>query len=298
MSPARTDAPPLETALRRHVHALAAEIGERNVLRPEALAAAEAYIARAWRAQGHAVGMQRYAAQGVDCANVELALEGASRPGEIIVVGAHYDSVEGSPGADDNASAVAVLLELGRMLAGRALARTVKLVAFVNEEPPFFYWGEMGSGVYARAARRRGDDIRLMCSLEMLGCYSDAPGSQGYPPLLRHFYPDRGNFIAFVSNLRSRRALGAAVRAFRAGTGFPCESAALPAWVPGVAWSDQLSFWRAGYRAIMITDTAFYRYPYYHTALDTPERLDYRRMAALAEGLCGMVCELACGDRI
>lgn len=256
------------------------------------------YIARALRRQGHVVGAQRYTANGLDCANLEVELRGASTPQEIIVLGAHYDSVDGSPGADDNASAVAVLIELARVLAERPLARTVRLVAFVNEEPPFFFWGNMGSGVYAKAARRRGDDIRLMASLEMLGCFSDKRGSQGYPPLLKHFYPDRGDFIAFVSNLRSRRALKAAVSAFRASTDFPCESAALPAWIPGISWSDQLSFWRAGYRAIMITDTAFHRYPYYHTAFDTPEKLDYERMAKVARGLSGAFARLADGERL
>jgi len=297
MSATGPAAPPdLAEALSGHVHALAGEIGERNVFRPAALAAAEDYIARELRRQGHVVGAQRYTAKGVDCANLEVELRGASSPDEIIVVGAHYDSVDGSPGADDNASAVAVLIELARKLADRPLARTVRLVAFVNEEPPFFYWGNMGSGVYAKAARARGDDIRLMASLEMLGCFSDETGSQGYPPLLKHFYPERGNFIAFVSNLRSRRALKAAVAAFRASSDFPCESAALPAWVPGIAWSDQLSFWRAGYRAIMITDTAFYRYPYYHTAFDTPEKLDYERMAWVAQGLSGAFARLAEGE--
>jgi len=298
MNGSHAAAAPLADALRRHVHALAGAIGERNVFRPEALAAAEDYIAGAWRDQGRAVGLQRYTTRGVDCANVEVALRGTARPNEIIVVGAHYDSVDGSPGADDNASAVAVLLELARMLGTRTLARTVKLVAFVNEEPPFFFWGEMGSGVYAKAARARSDDIRLMCSLEMLGCFSDAPGSQSYPPLLGRFYPDRGNFVAFVSNLRSRRALKAAVAAFRASSDFPCESAALPAWIPGVAWSDQLSFWRAGYPAIMVTDTAFHRYAYYHTAFDTPEKLDYARMAQVAEGLAGALARLADGERL
>jgi Zn-dependent M28 family amino/carboxypeptidase len=298
MSATGPAAPPdLAEALSHHVHALAGEIGERNVFRPEALAAAEDYITRELRRQGHVVGAQRYTANGIDCANLEVELRGASRPDEIIVVGAHYDSVDGSPGADDNASAVAVLIELARMLADRSLARTVKLVAFVNEEPPFFFWGNMGSGVYAKAARARGDDIRLMASLEMLGCFSEKRGSQGYPPFLKHFYPDRGNFIAFVSNLRSRHALKAAVAAFRASTEFPCESAALPAWIPGISWSDQISFWRAGYRAIMITDTAFYRYPYYHSAFDTPEKLDYERMARVAEGLSSAFARLADDER-
>ncbi|MFN7086448.1 MAG: M28 family peptidase [Burkholderiales bacterium] len=283
----------LSERLRAHVGVLARDIGERNVWRPAALAAAQAYIAAQWQQQGYAVAAQRYTTAGVDSANLEIAIAGASQSDEIIVVGAHYDSVQGSPGADDNASAVAALIELPRLLAGVRPARTLRLVAFVNEEPPFFFWGDMGSGVYAKAARRRGDDIHAMFSLEMLGCYSEARGSQRYPPLLRRFYPDCGNFIAFVSNLRSRRLLKQAVAAFRRHSDFPAESAALPAWVPGVAWSDQLSFWRQGYRAVMVTDTAFYRYPYYHTALDTPERLDYGRLAAVTDGLARAFVELA-----
>jgi Zn-dependent M28 family amino/carboxypeptidase len=281
--------------LRRHVEVLAGEIGERNVRRPEKLAAAERYIAREWSEQGYEVAAQRYVAAGVDCANLEVLIPGATLPEEIIVAGAHYDTVEGSPGADDNASAVAALLEIARSLAGSRPARTLKLVAFVNEEPPFYFWGSMGSGVYAKAARRRGDDVKAMFSLEMLGCYSDAPGSQSYPPLLKYFYPSQGNFIAFVSNLRSRRVLRAAVAAFRASSQFPCELAALPSWIPGVAWSDQLSFWRVGYRAVMVTDTAFHRYAHYHRPTDTPDRLDYARLAKVTQGLTHTFAQLASG---
>jgi Zn-dependent M28 family amino/carboxypeptidase len=280
-------------ALRRHVEVLAGEIGERNVARPQALAAAERFITGVWSAQGHAVAAQRYEAAGIDCANLEVVVRGKSRPDEILLIGAHYDTVEGSPGADDNASAVAALLEISHALAHARPARTVKLVAFVNEEAPFYFWKSMGSGVYASAARRRCDDIRAMFSLEMLGCYSDASGSQSYPPLLRHFYPDRGNFIAFVSNLRSRRLLRAAIDAFRQSSSFPCESAALPAWIPGVSWSDQLPFWRTGYRAVMVTDTAFHRYAHYHRATDTPDRLDYARLAEVTAGLTQAFARLA-----
>ena len=284
--------------LKKHVHVLAAEIGERNVWRPAALAAAEAYIEQQWRAQGYSVAAQRYTVEGVDSANLEISIPGTTRPGEIIVVGAHYDSVQGSPGADDNASAVAALLEISRLLSGIRSARTLRLVAFVNEEPPFFFWGNMGSAVYAKAARQRGDDIRAMFSLEMLGCYSDERNSQRYPPLLRHFYPDRGNFIGLVSNLRSRTLLKQTVAAFRRQSDFPAESAALPAWVPGVAWSDQLSFWRQGYRGVMVTDTAFFRYPYYHTALDTPDRLDYARLSDVTAALARTFADLANGSTL
>jgi Zn-dependent M28 family amino/carboxypeptidase len=279
--------------LRRHVERLAGEIGERHVLRPAALHAAERYIGEALRGLGHDVARLNYEAQGVDSANLEVTIAGGDRAGEIVLAGAHYDTVPGSPGADDNASGVAAILELARLLRGSKPARTIRLVAFVNEEPPFFFWGEMGSKVYARAARRRGDDIRVMLSLEMLGCYSDEKGSQGYPPLLGHFYPAQGNYIAFVSNLRSRHALRNAFDAFRAASDFPAEKLAAPALVPGIAWSDQLSFWREGYPAAMVTDTAFHRYRHYHQPTDTPEKLDYERMAQVVEGLAGTLESLA-----
>ena len=285
----------LESALRQHVEYLAGRIGERHVRRPEALHAAEAYVRERWEALGYEVVRQAYDAAGVESANLEITLPGSDRAGEIALAGAHYDTVPGSPGADDNASGVAALLELARLLRGQRFERTIRLVAFVNEEPPFFYWGEMGSRVYARAARRRGDDIRVMLSLEMLGCYSDAAGSQDYPPPLGLFYPKEGNFIGFVSNLRSQRALRTAFNAFTRHSDFPAERLAAPSVVPGVAWSDQLSFWREGYAALMVTDTAFYRYRHYHLPTDTPEKLDYARMATVVEGLGRMLAELAGG---
>jgi Zn-dependent M28 family amino/carboxypeptidase len=284
---------PLPERLHAHVAKLAGEIGERNVWRPAALHAAAEYVRGEWRRQGHAVRAQRYIANEVASENLEIELAGTAQPSEIILIGAHYDSVGGSPGANDNASGVAALLELGRMLKHTGLRRSVRLVAFVNEEPPFFYWGEMGSTVYARAARRRGDDIRIMMSLEMLGAYSDQPKSQRYPPFLGWFYPERANFIAFVANLASRHALRRAVAAFRASSAFPAESLAAPGLVPGVSWSDQLSFWREDYAAIMVTDTAFYRYAYYHSAQDTPEKIDYARMAQVVEGLARSIVRLA-----
>lgn len=285
----------LESRLRRHVGMLGGEIGERHVGRPSALHAAERYVASALGAAGRPVARQTYFARGVASSNLEITLPGRDRAAEVVLVGAHYDTVPGSPGADDNASGVAALIEIARLLDGAAPARTVKLVAFVNEEPPFFYFGEMGSRVYAREARRRGDDIRVMLSLEMLGCYSDAAGSQRYPPILRHFYPDRGNFIAFVSNLRSRRALAEVARAFGLASDFPAEKLASPAIVPGVSWSDQLSFWREGYPGVMVTDTAFYRYAHYHEPSDTPEKLGYHEMARVVHGLAGAVALLASG---
>jgi Zn-dependent M28 family amino/carboxypeptidase len=283
----------LEERLRRHVQVLAGEIGERHVGRPQALRAAAGYVREQLAAAGYAVAAQGYEAHGVRCENLEVAVPGSRRGGEIVLAGAHYDTVPGSPGADDNASGVAGLIEIARELRAAAPARTLKLVAFVNEEPPFFPFGPMGSKVYADAARARGDDIRLMLSLEMLGYYTSRPGSQAYPPFLKWFYPGRGNFIAFVSNLRSRRALDGLTRAFRAHCDFPAERLAAPALVPGVSWSDQRSFWRAGYPGVMVTDTAFYRNPHYHSASDTPERLAYPEMARVVQGLARTLAALA-----
>jgi len=291
LDPSTPDA--LALRLREHVHILATEIGERNVWRPDALHETADYIRNVWSEQGLVVESQRYRVEGIESENLEVSLPGTGQPEAILLVGAHYDSVVGSPGADDNASGVAALLELPRLLVDAERDLSLRFVAFANEEPPFFFTAQQGSRVYARAVRRRGDDIRLMISLEMFGCYCDAPGCQRYPPLFRYFHPPQGDFIAFVSNLRSRRAMRRFARAFRRHSDFPCEQTATFAWVPGVGWSDHLSFWLHRYRAMMITDTAFYRYPCYHLPCDTPEKLDYRRMAKVTRGVADALAELA-----
>ncbi|MGD2073676.1 MAG: M20/M25/M40 family metallo-hydrolase [Gammaproteobacteria bacterium] len=279
--------------LREHVLRLARDIGERNVHHPHKLQASEEYIRGVFQQLGYAVRTQAYLVDSIRCANLEVSRRGSLNPEALVLVGAHYDTVRHSPGANDNGSGVAVLLELARALRASQPERTLRLVAFVNEEMPFFYTRNQGSQVYARAARARGDDIRLMLSLETMGYYRDEPQSQGYPPLFRLFYPDRGNFIALVSNFRSRGAMRRLARAFRAVSDFPLEHVATFAFVPGVAWSDHLSFWREGYRAVMVTDTAFYRYPFYHSAEDTPEKLDYRRLAEVTRGLHRALCRLS-----
>jgi Zn-dependent M28 family amino/carboxypeptidase len=279
--------------LREHVAALAGRIGERHLWRPLALRAAEQFIAAEWQAMGYAVAPQVYHVRGLPCANLEISRRGRTRPDEILLLGAHYDSVLGSPGANDNGSGVAALLELSRLLAGARSARTVRLVAFVNEEPPLFLTQEMGSHVYARAARARGDDVRLMLSLETIGYYRDEPGTQRYPPPLGLCYPDPANFVALVSDLGSRRALRRVFDAFRAHSDFPVQRLAAPGLLPGVAWSDHRSFRVQGYPALMVTDTAFYRDPCYHTPEDLPERLAYEALARVVDGLFGAVLDLA-----
>ena len=213
------------------------------------------------------------------------------------MVGAHYDSVAGAVGANDNGSGVAAALELARLLREAKPARTLCFVLFVNEEPPFDTTEAMGSRVYARRARERGENIVAMFSLETIGYYSDRPGSQRYPFPLGFFYPATGNFIAFVSNLGSRRLLHQAIAAFRRRAEFPSEAVAAPAFIPGVDWSDHRSFWEKGYPALMVTDTAPYRYPHYHTAQDTPDKVDYERAARMVTGLHHMLRELAGASR-
>lgn len=283
----------VEKNLRRHVGALAHEIGERHVWRPQALTAAAHYVEDALARGRCTVNRQEYEVAGVPCANLEVECRGSERGGGILLLGAHYDTVVGSPGADDNASGVAALIEIAGMLRESKLRASVRCVAFVNEEWPFFGRRTMGSLVYARAARSRGEDIRLMVSLEMLGYYSSAPGSQRYPPLLRYFYPDRGSFIAFVSNLRSRHALVRFHEAFRSECNFASERLASPAIMPGVSLSDQLSFWRSGYPGVMVTDTAFYRYPHYHRPTDTPDKLDFTSMARVTVGIARAILRLS-----
>lgn len=271
--------------LRQHVALLAGTIGERNVFRPQALEAARNYIEATWREQGYDVSAQEYSVNGVLSANLVATRTGVRYPKRFILVGAHYDSVYGSPGANDNASGVATLLELSRLFGGVEPLYSVRFAAFTNEEPPFYATDRQGSAVYAREARMRGDDIRFMVALETVGSYSNAPGSQSYPPLFKLFFPDRGNFIAFISNFRSRQAMRKLVEAYRKSTDFPIEHLATFAAVPGVSWSDHRSFWHQDYHAFMITDTAFYRYPYYHSDEDTPEKLNYDAFADMANGL-------------
>jgi len=276
-----------------HVEHLAGDIGERKIFCPNALADARNYIAGEWGRQSYEVTSHWYEARGLRCANLEVTRIGREYPDQILLIGAHYDSAIGSPGANDNASGVAALLELSRLFTTWSPATSIRFVAFVNEEPPFFMSRKQGSFVYAQDARRRGDDIRLMVSLETIGYYRDERGSQRYPALFGLFYPDKGNFIGFVSDFRSRRMMRRLVTSFRAGSEFPAEHIATFRWVPRVAWSDHLSFWRLGYPALMVTDTAFYRYPYYHSAKDTPEKVAFPELARVTEGLFHALARLS-----
>ncbi|MBI4061055.1 MAG: M28 family peptidase, partial [Elusimicrobia bacterium] len=194
---------------------------------------------------------------------------------------------------DDNASGAAGLLELARLLGKDAPAAPTELVAYSTEEPPYFATADMGSARHARALKARGAVIRAMISLEMIGTFSDEPGSQAYPsPLLALYYPSRADFIAVVGDLRNAGLARRVKKAMRAG-GLPVYSINAPAFIPGIDYSDHASYWREGYPAVMISDTAFYRNPRYHTSRDTADRLDYRRMAQVVSGAFAAVRDLA-----
>ena len=290
--------------LRRHVETLATEIGDRNVWRYKALQRAAEYIETEFRTCGYSPSRQTYEVSRLPVSNIEVTLAGTVKPADaplhastadgMIVLGAHYDTVADCPGANDNGTGIAALLELARRFARRRLSRTIRFVAFVNEEPPFFQTAQMGSAVYAEAARARGDHILGMLALETMGYFSEEPGSQEYPvEEMRGRHGDVGNFIGFVSNEESRDLLAAAARAFTQGRKVPLQAAAMPAELPGAGWSDHWSFWQAGYPAMMVTDTAPWRYPWYHTAQDTPDKIDYERLADVVDGLEQVTMALA-----
>ena len=285
----------LETAshLSQYVKYLSEAIGERNLLKAGTIQASTDYLQNQLKQAGYPVTEQTYLVQAHQVQNLEVRLPGTDASGKTVVVGAHYDSVAGARGADDNASGAAGVLELARVLQGSVHRKAIRLVLFVNEEPPFFQTESMGSLVYARQLKSEHVSVSAMISLEMLGFYSDVPGSQKYPALLGLFYPDRGNFIAFVGNPESRSLVRQSVRKFRETTKFPSEGIAAPAEWPGVGWSDHWSFWQEHYPAIMITDTALFRYPYYHTPFDKANRVDFEKMARVVEGVRRVVESLA-----
>lgn len=282
----------IRDTIRQDVEWLAGEIGERNVQRYANLCAAADFIQLSFEQAGYEVKRQSYEVAGRTCYNIEVEISGDREANEIVIIGSHYDSVVGCPGANDNASGVAALLALARAFYGKDISRSLRLVAFVNEEPPYFRTAKMGSMVYAKRCHKRREDIFAMLSLETIGYYSEQPGSQHYPFPVGFFYPSTGNFVAFVSNLPSRWLVRKVVASFRRQVQFPSEGGAWPGIIPGIGWSDQWAFWRMGYPALMVTDTAPFRYPYYHTEQDTPDRIVYEHLSRVVVGLKLVVADL------
>lgn len=284
-------------ALEHHVRWLSEACVPRDWQSPEGLEKAADYITEALKAAGGRVSMQPFQVRQRTYRNLiaSFGLEAGPR----IVVGAHYDSCEALPAADDNASGVAGLLELARLLGAQAPALRVDLVAYTLEEPPFFRSRFMGSVRHAQALKAEGTELRGMIALEMIGRFADGAGSQRYPsPLMAPLYPDQGDFIAVVGRWGDLGLTRTVKRAMIQAGPLPVVSINGPRWIPGLDFSDHYPYWDAGFHAVMVTDTAFYRNGDYHTAQDTPDRLDYLRMARVVQGVHGAVLALARDPRL
>ncbi len=219
---------------------------------------------------------------------VEFLPSNATVDDAYIIVGAHYDTVHGYPGADDNASGVAALLELARLFFEnpQSVTQPIQLVFYTLEEPPFFRTNNMGSFIHAASLRQKSQNINIMIALDMIGYYSDKQGSQHFPlPFLDLFYPDQGNFIAIIGNYANMGTVRKVKHSFKTATDLPVYSFNAPAFVAGVDFSDHLNFWKQGYPAVLITDTSFNRNTTYHTEQDTADRLDYKKMAKVVKAL-------------
>lgn len=268
-------------------------VGNRSTYYPKRFAESAAWLHDQLTSYGYTQINESFVERGSRTPNLEVVVPGTTNPGEIIVVGAHYDAFQGTPGADDNASGVAAVLHLARAYHAKPQPRTLRFALFVNEEPPAFWTRDMGSWVYAKQCRAANDNIVAMISIESIGFYSDKHNSQMYPKPLDMAYPTTGDFIAFVSNYGSRSLNKHALSVFRATTQFPSEGGSPPGIFPGVGWSDHWSFWQEGYAAMMITDTATFRNPFYHTPRDTPDTLDYDRMSRVVSGMHAVIDDLA-----
>ena len=285
----------LAASLKRHIATIAAH--EHNVARYDELEKVARYIETALASLGYAVGRQEFLADGKMVRNIDVTVEPAAQNAdpEVIVVGAHYDSVSGSPGANDNASGAAAVLELARL--ARDLdavgARRIRFAFFVNEEPPYFRTEAMGSLQYARALAKRNERVVAMYSLETIGFYSSEPGSQVYPAPFGLVFPDRGDFVAFVGMLGSRALVRKTMRSFRSHTAFPTIGGVAPGFVPGIGWSDHWAFAEHGFQAVMVTDTAPFRYPHYHRPSDTPDKVDAAKVARVVKGMERVIRDLS-----
>lgn len=278
--------------LEAHVRTIAVE---RNTKNTAALESAASYIETQMRTLGLEPQSQWFETNNVRVRNLFAILPGSDAAAPHVVIGAHYDSAQGTPGADDNASGVAALLEIARALKALPAAdarATVHLVFFTNEEPPYFRSQQMGSFHYANSLVKSQTPVQAMMSLEMLGYYCDTPGCQRYPFPFSVVFPERGNFVGFVGNIASRELVRNVVGRFRQGASIASEGVTAPAFVTGVDFSDQLWFWHFGMPALMVTDTSFMRYAHYHRRTDTPEQLDYKRMALVVEGLVPVIADL------
>lgn len=277
--------------LRGHVVAISRNFHPRESQHPENLDRCADYISTHLENAGATVEMQAYTAYGSEYRNV-IGRFGVGKPKKIIV-GAHYDACGDTPGADDNASGVAGLLELARMIAADPPDAEVELVAYTLEEPPFFGGPEMGSAIHAAGVAPEKDRIIGVIVLEMIGYFNDEPGSQDYPvPILKGYYPDRGDFITVVSRWDQSGWIADLKAGMNGATDLPVYSFRGPASLPGVDFSDHRNYWPHDIPAAMVTNTAFYRNTNYHTEHDTADRLDYHRMGKVVVGVYEAIRDL------
>ena len=289
-------APAAQTAsaarLQQVVRKLSTDFADRTFDNKSRLEGAAVYLESQLAALGLKVESQRFNAEGRPYRNLVVKL-GPDTP-EVMVVGAHYDVAGEQPGADDNASGVAGLLELARLLKSQSFRQRVELVVYANEEPPFFRTPYMGSAVHARSLAESGKRASLMLSLECIGYFSDEPGSQDHPVrLLNAIYPTTGNFISLVGFYQDGDVARQVKAAMKSASDLPVYSINAPGFVVGVDFSDHLNYWNEGFVGMMVTDTAFYRNKAYHTPQDTADRLDYGRMAKVVEGVRAVVMQHA-----
>lgn len=278
--------------LKEHVKTLSETLAPRDAGHPENLERVADYIVGRLESFTSRVETQPYTADGMTVRNVRSFF--GSETEERIVIGAHYDVAGPYPGADDNASGVAGLLELARLMSDEELPLQVELVCYPLEEPPYFYTKNMGSYIHAKSLKDEGENVRAMIALEMIGYFSDDEESQSYPlSLLRPFYPSVGNYIAVVGKLFQKGLVRKVKKAMKNAGSLPVESINAPKLVPGIAFSDHLNYWRHGFPAVMITDTAMYRNPNYHSPTDTADTLDYKKMAQVVDGVKDAVIQLA-----
>ena len=278
--------PDFEATLKKHVEHLAITIGERNLLHYEELCAAADYIETEFENLGLNPERQTFEVRRLKCHNISAEIKGTKLPDEIVIIGGHYDSAEGTPGANDNGSGVAAMLVLAKHFSKSKPDRTLRFVAFTNEEPPYFQTqDEMGSWVYAEKCRLEDQNIVGVISLETMGYFTDEENSQHYPPPINELYPTTGNFIGLVGDVKSGNLMRRVKKSFEENCKVPVEGASLSREIPGVGWSDHWSFWQEGYVGIMVTDTAPYRYPHYHKATDTPDKINFPVYAKVVEGL-------------
>lgn len=275
----------LRQELERHVKTLAQQIGERHLNRPKQLKQASDYIFQELKSLGYKPSLQSYEANNQTFDNIEAVLPGNS-PASVLI-GAHYDTVAGSPGADDNASGVAGVLALAKLQCKARLPKSIRFAFFANEEKPLGFTDDMGSKVYAVRAKREGVPIAKVIILEMIGFYSEQKGSQRYPFPLSLFYPTSGNFLAVVSDLKNRTLVNEV--ASHLNKSFPIQKLAAPRFINDIERSDHRPFWEAGIPALMITDTAEFRNENYHTASDRWDTLDYNKMASFITALNGIL---------